>query len=91
MIPLRPGPHDRLAGGGDAHRRAALDEDPAGIALQRLDPLADGGGRDVQGPRGRLEGAVVDDRQQGAQLLEVHEAMLMIVQEHSLACISTTT
>jgi hypothetical protein len=45
----------------------------------------------VQRSRRRLEGAVVEDRQERAQLIEVHEAMLMIRSQHSLVFTTAAT
>ena len=39
--------------------------------LERPQALADGRGRDVQGDGGGVEGALLDDRAQRAELLEV--------------------
>ena len=59
-----------LAGLGQLDRPGAQQQDAADPVFQRLDPLADRGRRDVQGVRGRVEGAFVDGGEQGADLVQ---------------------
>ena len=83
-------PHQHLAGGRRPARRGPLHDHLADRGLERPDPLAHRRRGDVEVPGGRLERAVVGDRHQRGQLCghEVHEAMLMVVQNHSLAFIA---
>jgi hypothetical protein len=58
----------------------------SGRAFELLDALRHGGLRHVQASRGRLEGALVDDRAQGVQLVECeagHETSLCSIENMS--------
>lgn len=67
-------PHEDLARLGGPHGLRALDEHAAELRLERLDALAHGGRRDVEGACGRVEGARVDDgAERGEQIpVEIH-------------------
>ena len=60
--------HQHLAlGGGDRWGRT-FDQQAADPVLQRLDPLGDGRGGDIERLRGPFEAAFPDHRRQGAEL-----------------------
>ena len=84
---LLPGqPNEGLPRSRRPARRRAHDDDLPDLGLERLDPLAHGRRRHVQLPGRRVEGAGVDDGEQGGEVLglEPHEAMLMMLKKPSL-------
>jgi hypothetical protein len=62
----RPAGLGRLGRFGPPHQHL-----PDGL-FESLDPLADRGRRDVQGPSGGVEAALVDDGLKGRQLHQIH-------------------
>jgi hypothetical protein len=61
---------DRRARLGGAHRLRAHEHQPTELLLERLDPLAHGGGRDVQPPGSSIQRALVHDDGHGLREFE---------------------
>jgi hypothetical protein len=71
QVDLPGGPDQGRAGRRRAYRPAANQQNLPGGGLERAQPLAHRRRRHVQHPRGAVEAAVIDDRRQGAELVEI--------------------